>query len=90
MIYKTISCDIKNNIAVAILNCPNAMNALHTQMWAKITHSVRESGKIARVIVLTRVGRAFWLGQDLGEGVNPAGIDLERTLKDEYMPMSES
>ena len=90
MIYKTIFCNIKNNIAVAILNCPNAMNALHTQMWAKITHSVRESGKIARVIALTGAGSAFCLGQDLRVGANPADIDLKRTLKDKYMLMSEA
>jgi 2-(1,2-epoxy-1,2-dihydrophenyl)acetyl-CoA isomerase len=63
------------------------MNALNTQMRAKITYTVRESGKIARVVVLTGASRAFCSGQGLGGGANPANIDLERTLKDEYMPM---
>ena len=69
------------------LNRPEVMNALNIQMRAEITHAVRESGKIARVVVLTGAGRAFCSGQDLGGGANPANIDRERTLKDEYMPM---
>jgi 2-(1,2-epoxy-1,2-dihydrophenyl)acetyl-CoA isomerase len=87
MIYATITCEIKDDIALVTLNRPEVMNALNTQMRAEITHAVRESGKIARVVVLTGAGRAFCSGQDLGGGANPANIDLERTLKDEYMPM---
>ena len=56
-------------------------------MRAEITLVVRESGRIARVIALTGAGRAFCSGQDLGAVANSADIDLERTLKDEYMPM---
>ena len=90
MIYKTIFCNIKNDIAVVMHNCPDFMNALNTQMLAEIIHAVRKSGKIVRVIALTGVGRAFCLGQNLGAGANYADIDLERTLKNEYMPMSEA
>ena len=42
------------------------------------------------MIALTGVACAFCSGQDLGAGANPADIDLKRTLKDEYMPMSEA
>ena len=42
------------------------------------------------MIALTGEGRAFCSGQDLGAGENPVDIDLERTSKDEYMPMSEA
>ena len=87
MIYEKITCKINDDIALVTLNRPEVMNALNTQMRAEITHAVRESGKIARVVVLTGAGRAFCSGQDLGGGANPANIDLERTLKDEYMPM---
>mgnify|MGYP001396855145 FL=1 len=59
MIYKTIFCNIKNNTAVVMHNRPDFMNALNTQMLAEITHAVRESGKIARVIALTGAGHAF-------------------------------
>ena len=90
MIYKTIFCNIKNNTAVVMHNRPDFMNALNTQMLTEVTHAVRESGKIARVIALTGAGRAFCSGQDLGASANPADTDLERTLKNEYMPMSEA
>ena len=87
MIYETITCEINDDIAVVTLNRPDVMNALNKQMRAEITHAVRESGGIARVVVLTGAGRAFCSGQDLGAEANPVDIDLERTLKDEYMPM---
>ena len=87
MIYETITCKINDDIALVSLNRPEVMNALNTQMRAEITYAVRESGKIARVVVLTGAGRAFCSGQGLGGGANPANIDLEHTLKDEYMPM---
>ena len=90
MIYETITCEINDDIAVVTLNRPDVMNALNKQMRAEITHAVRESGRIARVVVLTGAGRAFCSGQDLGAEANPADIDLERTLKDEYMPMLEA
>ena len=90
MLYDTIACEIVDNIAIITLNRPDVMNALNTQMRAEITHAVTESGKAARVVVLTGAGRAFCSGQDLGAGANPADIDLERTLKDEYVPMLEA
>jgi len=90
MIYETIACAINDGVAVVTLNRPDVMNALNSQMRAELTHAVRESGKTARVVVLTGAGRAFCSGQDLGAGANPADIDLERTLKDEYMPMLEA
>lgn len=90
MFYNTISCVTKNNVAVVTLNRPEVMNALNTQMRAEITHAFSESGKSARVVVLTGSGRAFCSGQDLGDDANPVDIDLEQTLIDEYLPMLES
>jgi 2-(1,2-epoxy-1,2-dihydrophenyl)acetyl-CoA isomerase len=66
---------------------PDVMNALNTQMRAEITHAVGTAGKEARVVVLTGEGRAFCSGQDLGDRANVANINLERTLRDEYIPM---
>ena len=63
------------------------MNALNTQMRAEITHAVGTAGREARVVVLTGEGRAFCSGQDLGDRANVGNINLERTLRDEYIPM---
>jgi 2-(1,2-epoxy-1,2-dihydrophenyl)acetyl-CoA isomerase len=36
---------------------------------------------------MTGAGKAFCSGQDLGDGGSAASLDLERTLRDEYVPM---
>ncbi len=55
-------------------------------MRAEITDAAREAGEKARVLVITGNGGAFCSGQDLGD-TNVASQDLERGLRDEYMPM---
>ena len=87
MEYKAITLDIADDIATITLSRPEVMNALNTQMRAEITHAVKACETQARVIVMTGKGRAFCSGQDLGDGGNAANIDLERTLRDEYVPM---
>ncbi len=87
MDYQAITLVIRNSVAVITLNRPDMMNALNTQMRAEITHAVKAAEKDARVVVLTGAGKAFCSGQDLGDGGNAASLDLERTLRDEYVPM---
>jgi len=87
MQYRTIRLDIADGIATVTLNRPEVMNALDTQMRAEITHAVTAAEAEARVIVMTGEGRAFCSGQDLGDGGNATKLDLERTLRDEYVPM---
>lgn len=87
MNYQTITLEIANDLAVLTLNRPDNMNALNTQMRAEIDHAVRSSEEKARALVITGAGRAFCSGQDLGDAANPAAIDLERVLRDEYEPM---
>lgn len=87
MQYDTITRHDHDGIAVITLNRPEVMNALNTQMRAEMTHAVSTAGREARVVVLTGAGRAFCSGQDLGDGVNAANLNLERTLRDEYIPM---
>jgi len=87
MNYSTIRLTVRDDIAVITLNRPDVMNALNTQMRAEITHAVKTAGTSARVLVITGKGRAFCSGQDLGDRANTADIDLERTLRDEYLPM---
>ncbi|MFP4045412.1 MAG: enoyl-CoA hydratase-related protein [Rhodosalinus sp.] len=87
MEYQTITLEIAEDIAVVRLNRPDVMNAMNTQMRAEIGHAVRMAGEGARVVVLTGEGRAFCSGQDLGDEQDAANMDLERILRDEYVPM---
>lgn len=87
MDYQAISLVIRNAVGVITLNRPALMNALNTQMRAEITHAVKAAEKEARVLIMTGAGSAFCSGQDLGDGGSAASVDLERTLRDEYVPM---
>ncbi len=90
MDYQTIRMSVADGLAVLTLNRPDVMNALNTQMRAEILHAVKAAGQSARALVLTGEGRAFCSGQDLGDRANAGDIDLERTLRDEYVPMLDA
>lgn len=87
MLYDTIRLETTDDVAVLTLNRPERLNALNTQMRAELLHAMRGIGGMARVLVMTGEGRAFCSGQDLGDGANAADMDLERVLRDEYVPM---
>lgn len=87
MQYETITFEIADDIATITLNRPDVMNALNTQMRAEITHAVRTGGGEARVVAMTGAGDCFCSGQDLGDARSAAAMDLERVLRDEYVPM---
>lgn len=90
MKYQTITLEITNDLGVLTLNRPDKMNALTTQMRAEIAYAMRDAAKEARAIVITGTGRAFCTGQDLGDRGDATQVDLERTLRDEYVPMLEA
>lgn len=87
MEYQAIALTVSDGVAVLRLQRPDVMNALNSQMRAEITHAVKAAPEVARVLVMTGQGRSFCSGQDLGDGVSAADLDLERTLRDEYEPM---
>ncbi len=87
MDYEAIRLDIRDDIAVLTLNRPESKNALNSRMRAEITHAVRYSGQQARVVAITGTAGAFCSGQDLGSGRSAAHMDMERILRDEYVPM---
>ncbi|WP_342075925.1 enoyl-CoA hydratase-related protein [Yoonia sp. SS1-5] len=90
MDYQAITLVIRNSVAMLTLNRPKLMNALNTQMRAEITHAMKVAEKEARVVVITGAGNAFCSGQDLGDGESAVSLDMERTLRDEYVPMLKS
>ncbi len=87
MDYTAITYTVRDDIAVLTLNRPDVMNALNSQMRAEITHAVKAAAEDARVLVMTGSGASFCSGQDLGDSGSAANLDLERTLRDEYVPM---
>ena len=88
--YQSIQFTVENDIAVIRLNRPDRMNALSTEMRAEIMDAARSAPRQARVLVLTGEGRAFSAGQDLNDGRMGASVDMERVLRDEYVPMIEA
>lgn len=90
MEYHTIRLVESDGIAVLTMNRPDVMNALNTQMRAELLHAFKAVSNTARVVVLTGAGPAFCSGQDLGDRANVANLDLERTLRDEYVPLLEA
>ena len=86
MDYETITCALTDGVALITLSRADKMNALTTQMRAELTHAVTESGREARVVVLTGAGRAFCSGQDLADRAGGVA-DLEKTLREEYAPL---
>ncbi len=87
MQYETIRLSLRDDVATLQLARPDVMNALNSQMRAEILHAVKDAQSHARVLVMTGMGRAFCSGQDLGDRATVASTDLERTLRDEYVPM---
>jgi 2-(1,2-epoxy-1,2-dihydrophenyl)acetyl-CoA isomerase len=87
MTYETILATTENAVATITLNRPEVMNGLDTRMRAELLHALRLAPDSARVVVITGAGRAFCSGQDLGDRVTAADLDLERTLREEYEPL---
>ena len=87
MNYETIRIEAREGVVVITLARPEVMNALNCQMRGELAHAVNTAPEHGRVLVLTGEGRAFCSGQDLGDRVDPADANLERTLRDEYFPM---
>lgn len=87
MEYHTIELTYTDGYAVVTLTRSEVLNALNTQMRAELLHALGIASKEARAIVLTGEGKAFCSGQDLGDRTSVANANLERTLRDEYVPL---
>lgn len=87
MDFTTIRYDQSDDIATITLNRPEVMNALNRAMRAELRIALDHATTHARAVVLTGEGRGFCSGQDLTEAADPADIDFERTLREEYEPL---
>ncbi len=88
MEYQTIRLSYAYGCAEIALDRPDVKNALNGQMRAELLDAIKEASDAARVIVLTGAGDAFCSGQDLTDARHSlSNANLERTLRDEYMPL---
>lgn len=87
MEYETLHFSVFEDIATITMHRPNEMNALNAQMRAELLHAFEFAQDDARVVVLTGHGNAFCSGQDLGHSETVASIDIETTLREEYVPL---
>jgi len=85
--YQTITLDLVDDVALLCLNRPDRRNALNGQMRAEITDAITRAGREMRAVVITGRGDAFCSGQDLSDGGDASTLDLERVLREEYVPM---
>ncbi|SDE25140.1 2-(1,2-epoxy-1,2-dihydrophenyl)acetyl-CoA isomerase [Paracoccus isoporae] len=85
MAFETITFSQQSGIATLMLNRPQVMNALNTQMRAEITQALGSIGEDVRCVVMTGAGAGFCSGQDLSDAA--AAGDIEGTLRREYEPM---
>ncbi|PRY78828.1 2-(1,2-epoxy-1,2-dihydrophenyl)acetyl-CoA isomerase [Yoonia maritima] len=90
MDYQAITYEITEGVAYITLNRPALMNALNTQMRLEITHAFKDAEQSARAVVMTGAGASFCSGQDLADAAAGGTIDMEATLRDEYVPMLKS
>lgn len=90
MDYKEILFSLEDGLAVVTLNREARKNALTSRMRLEITHAMQQAAAQARAVVLTGAGDAFCSGQDLSDAGNGGDLDLERTLRDEYLPMLQA
>ncbi|MDQ1625639.1 MAG: 2-(1,2-epoxy,2-dihydrophenyl)acetyl-CoA isomerase [Actinomycetota bacterium] len=65
----TVLYDVAHGVATVTLNRPDAMNALNTELKESLRDTLRAAADddAVRAVVLTGNGRAFCVGQDLGE-----------------------
>lgn len=88
MTYDAINLEISDHIGWVTLNRPDKMNALNAQLRKELTDVLSTAqSRDLRVLVITGSGAAFCSGQDLSDSGSLASIDLERTLRDEYVPL---
>lgn len=87
MDYRTLNITRQDGYAVITLQRPEVKNALNTVMRAEMLHALQAEAKEARAIVYTGAGDAFCSGQDLSDAKSLASVNLERTLRDEYVPL---
>ncbi|MBW1602946.1 enoyl-CoA hydratase/isomerase family protein [Streptomyces sp. JJ66] len=89
----TVRYDVTEGLATIVLNRPDAMNALDTELKESLRDTLRQAADDAtvRAVLLTGSGRAFCVGQDLKEHVSAlqeSGGDALKTVGRHYNPIT--
>jgi 2-(1,2-epoxy-1,2-dihydrophenyl)acetyl-CoA isomerase len=93
----TVLYDVTDGVATVTLNRPDAMNALDTELKTALRDTLLAAAEDAQVraVVLTGNGRAFCVGQDLGEHAtnlgSAAGVEaVWTTVPEHYTPIAKA
>jgi 2-(1,2-epoxy-1,2-dihydrophenyl)acetyl-CoA isomerase len=83
--------DVADGVATVTLNRPESLNSLDTRTKEALRDRVRDAAedRDVRAVVLTGSGRAFCVGEDLGEHgekLRRGSADLGETVRDHYNP----
>ncbi len=93
MSYKTITFDIKDDVAILTLSRPESLNAMTAEMHHEIKQALDQlacDDPVARCLLITGAGRAFCAGADLAQGIKPEPgnmPDLGKVLENHYNPL---
>ena len=83
--------EIDNGVLYITLNIPDKYNSGTQEMafaFHKALDKARDNDDV-RAVYITGAGKAFCAGQDLGEIVDPNGLELPSIVKDHYNPTVE-
>ncbi len=83
--------EIDNGVLYITLNRPDKYNSGTQEMafaFHKALDKARDNDDV-RAVYITGAGKAFCAGQDLGEIVDPNGLELPSIVKDHYNPTVE-
>ena len=85
--------DLAESVATVSLNRPEAMNALDTELKTALRDALAglAEDSAVRAVVLTGVGRAFCVGQDLAQHAHNLAADPDAvwsTVPDHYTPIA--
>jgi len=89
----TVHYDLSEGVATVTLNRPDAMNALNTELKVALRDTLTAAAEDdeVRAVLLTGSGRAFCVGQDLGEHAQNLQGDLDAvwsTVPEHYTPIA--
>ncbi|MBL0146946.1 MAG: enoyl-CoA hydratase/isomerase family protein [Chitinophagaceae bacterium] len=81
--------EIKNSVAFITLNRPDKFNSFNREMALLLQSKLDEcaSNNEIRAVYLTGSGKAFCAGQDIGELVGEAKIEIAQILSEHYNPI---